>query len=97
MSVRHDRDRRREHARLDAVAQRVDDVRADVAQRAGDVAQRAGDVASDVRDRFSSRRHAMARYVAQRMVLKPTIWSITDVTVIDRDRVEGLSTMRCAT
>ena len=98
MSVKDDGERRRDHARLDAVAQRVDDVRADVAQRAGDVAQRAGgvaqragDVASDVRDRFSSRRHAMARYVAQRMVLKPTIWSITDVTVIDRDRVEGLT------
>ncbi|GAA0965203.1 lysophospholipid acyltransferase family protein [Frigoribacterium faeni] len=66
------RDDRRDHPRLDAVA------------------QRAGDVASDVRDRFSSRGHAMARYVAQRMVLKPTIWSITDVTVIDRDRLDDL-------
>ncbi|MDY0892667.1 lysophospholipid acyltransferase family protein [Frigoribacterium sp. CFBP9030] len=71
---------RPERPRLDAVAQRADAV-----------AQRAGDVASDARDRFSSRRHAMARYVAQRMVLKPTIWSITDVTVIDRDRLDGLS------
>ena len=46
--------------------------------------------AVDVKDRFSSRGHAMARYVAQRVVLKPTIWSITSVTVIDRDRLKGL-------
>ena len=46
--------------------------------------------ATDVKDRFSSRGHAMARYVAQRVVLKPTIWSITSVTVIDRDRLKGV-------
>jgi 1-acyl-sn-glycerol-3-phosphate acyltransferase len=46
--------------------------------------------AVDVKDRFSSRGHAMARYVAQRVVLKPTIWSITSVTVIDRDRLKGV-------
>ncbi|GAB2983841.1 lysophospholipid acyltransferase family protein [Frigoribacterium salinisoli] len=46
--------------------------------------------ATDVRDRFSSRTHAAARWVAQRLVLKPTIWSITDVTVVDRDRLDGV-------
>jgi len=46
--------------------------------------------ATDVTDRFSSRGRAMARYVAQRVVLKPTIWSITSVTVIDRDRLKGV-------
>ena len=46
--------------------------------------------ATDVRDRFSSRTRACARWVAQRLVLKPTIWSITDVTVVDRDRLRGV-------
>ncbi|WP_423919523.1 lysophospholipid acyltransferase family protein [Frigoribacterium sp. 2-23] len=83
------------------VAHKAGEAATDVAHTArgaaGDVAQRAtataGDVrdrAGDVRDRFSSKTHAAARYVAQRVVLKPTIWSLTDVTVIDRDRVKDV-------
>jgi 1-acyl-sn-glycerol-3-phosphate acyltransferase len=44
--------------------------------------------ATDVTDRFSSRGRAMARYVAQRVVLKPTIWSITSGP--PRDRLKGV-------
>ncbi|WP_350271731.1 lysophospholipid acyltransferase family protein [Frondihabitans sucicola] len=32
----------------------------------------------------------MARFVAQRWVMKPTVWSITDVTVLGRERLKGL-------
>lgn len=47
--------------------------------------------ATEVRDRFSSRTHAAARYVAQRIVLKPTIWSITSVTVLGREKLRDVS------
>jgi 1-acyl-sn-glycerol-3-phosphate acyltransferase len=36
------------------------------------------------RDRFTSRSLAMARFVAQRMLLKPLVWSLTRVTVVGR-------------
>jgi 1-acyl-sn-glycerol-3-phosphate acyltransferase len=72
------------------VAGRVSDAAGDVAGRAGDVAGRVGDRAVDVRDRFNSRVHASARFVAQRWVMKPTIWSVTDVTVLGRERLKGL-------
>jgi len=83
------------HPRLAAVAGRVTDTAGDVRDRltdtAGDVRVRLGDTAVDVSDRFNSRVHAMARFVAQRWVMKPTIWSITDVTVLGRERLKGLS------
>ncbi|ARC58061.1 1-acyl-sn-glycerol-3-phosphate acyltransferase [Frondihabitans sp. 762G35] len=72
------------------VAGRMSDAAGDVAGRAGDVAGRVGDRAVDVRDRFNSRVHASARFVAQRWVMKPTIWSVTDVTVLGRERLKGL-------
>lgn len=71
------------HPRLAAVAGRVTDT-------AEDVRARLGDTAVDVSDRFNSRVHAMARFVAQRWVMKPTIWSITDVTVLGREKLKGL-------
>ncbi|MDX3098467.1 lysophospholipid acyltransferase family protein [Streptomyces sp. ME19-03-3] len=42
------------------------------------------------RDRFTSRSHAAARFVAQRGLLKPIVWSVTDVTVLGRERVENV-------
>jgi 1-acyl-sn-glycerol-3-phosphate acyltransferase len=40
-----------------------------------------------VRDRFTSRPMAAARFVAQRLMLKPLVWSLTTVTVIDRQKL----------
>jgi 1-acyl-sn-glycerol-3-phosphate acyltransferase len=40
--------------------------------------------------RFSSRGHAAARFVAQRMLLKPLVWSLADVTVVGTDNLRGL-------
>ena len=42
--------------------------------------------------RFTSRRHAAARFVAQHMILKTVVWSLTRVSVVGRERltdVEG--------
>ena len=36
------------------------------------------------RDRFTSRAHAAARFVAQRLILKPVAWSTVKVTIIGR-------------
>lgn len=41
-------------------------------------------------DRFTSRGHAAARFVAQRMILKPLVWSLTRVTVVGTQRLDGL-------
>jgi len=43
-----------------------------------------------VANRFTSRRHAAARFVAQRMMLKPLVWSLTSVTVVGEERLKGL-------
>lgn len=43
-----------------------------------------------VRDRFTSRSLAVARFVAQRLLLKPLVWSLTRVTVIQREKVASL-------
>jgi len=43
-----------------------------------------------VADRFTSPGHAAARFVAQRMILKPLVWSLTRVTVVGKERLEGL-------
>ena len=37
--------------------------------------------------RFTSRRHAAARFVAQHMILKTVVWSLTRVSVIGRERL----------
>jgi 1-acyl-sn-glycerol-3-phosphate acyltransferase len=42
------------------------------------------------RSRFTSPVHASARFVAQRMLLKPVVWRLTSVTVLGRERLEGL-------
>jgi 1-acyl-sn-glycerol-3-phosphate acyltransferase len=44
-----------------------------------------------VRDRFTSPFHAATRFVAQRGVLKPAIWSMTTVTVLGRERLADIS------
>lgn len=43
------------------------------------------------RDRFTSRPIAAARFVAQRMMLKPLVWSLTTVTVLGREKLTSLS------
>ncbi|NEM91414.1 lysophospholipid acyltransferase family protein [Galbitalea soli] len=43
-----------------------------------------------VRDRFNSPGHAAARFVAQRGLLKPLVWSLTSVTVLGRSRLKGV-------
>jgi 1-acyl-sn-glycerol-3-phosphate acyltransferase len=46
---------------------------------------------SEPRDRFASAVHASVRYLAQRALLKPLIWSLTSVTVIGRERLKKVS------
>jgi len=41
--------------------------------------------------RYTSPVHASARFVAQRLVLKPFVWTITNTTVLGRERLEHLS------
>lgn len=41
-------------------------------------------------DRFTSRGMAAARFVAQRCLLKPLVWSLVSVTPRGRERLEGL-------
>ncbi|MFZ4893968.1 lysophospholipid acyltransferase family protein [Plantibacter sp. Mn2098] len=40
--------------------------------------------------RFTSTAHACARFVAQRMLLKPLVWSLTRVTVHGREQLKGV-------
>lgn len=42
-------------------------------------------------DRFTSRGHAAARFVAQRLMLKPLVWSLTRVTIVGKERLDGLT------
>jgi 1-acyl-sn-glycerol-3-phosphate acyltransferase len=42
------------------------------------------------RSRFTSPVHAGARFVAQRLVLKPVVWRLTTVTVLGREHLEHL-------
>jgi len=44
-----------------------------------------------VADRFTSRGHAAARFVAQRVILKRLVWSLTRVTTVGSERLDGLS------
>lgn len=41
-------------------------------------------------DRFRSPTMAAARFIAQRGMLKPLVWSLVRVTVVGRDRIAGL-------
>jgi 1-acyl-sn-glycerol-3-phosphate acyltransferase len=41
--------------------------------------------------RYTSPLHAGARFVAQRLVLKPAIWRLARVTVLGREHLEGLT------
>lgn len=41
--------------------------------------------------RYTSPIHAGARFVAQRLVLKPAIWRLATVTVLGRERLHGLT------
>ncbi len=41
--------------------------------------------------RYSSPVHASARFVAQRLLLKPFVWSITHTTVLGREKLKDLS------
>jgi 1-acyl-sn-glycerol-3-phosphate acyltransferase len=41
------------------------------------------------RDRFTSRPRAAARFVAQRLILKPAVWSAVQVQIIGTERLKG--------
>jgi 1-acyl-sn-glycerol-3-phosphate acyltransferase len=41
--------------------------------------------------RYTSPFHAGARFVAQRLMLKPLVWSLASVTVLGREHLDGLS------
>jgi len=43
-----------------------------------------------MRDRFTSRGQAVARFVAQRGLLKPVVWGVVTVTVVGRERLAKL-------
>jgi 1-acyl-sn-glycerol-3-phosphate acyltransferase len=43
------------------------------------------------RSRYTSPLHAGARFVAQRLILKPAIWRLTTVTVLGTEHLEGVS------
>jgi 1-acyl-sn-glycerol-3-phosphate acyltransferase len=42
------------------------------------------------RDRFTSRPRAVARFVAQRLILRPVVWSVTKVTVKGRENLKDV-------
>jgi len=48
-------------------------------------------MAAAVTDRFTSPAIAVARFVAQRVILKPVVWSVTRVTVLGKNELTGLS------
>jgi 1-acyl-sn-glycerol-3-phosphate acyltransferase len=43
-----------------------------------------------MRDRYTSRLHAAARFVAQRGLLKAVVWSVTDVTPLGREHLKDV-------
>lgn len=49
-----------------------------------------GEAARPKRDRFNSKGHAAARFVAQHLVLKPVVWSLVTVEVIGRENLKRL-------
>jgi 1-acyl-sn-glycerol-3-phosphate acyltransferase len=46
-----------------------------------------GDADERKRDRFTSRGHAAARFVAQRMLLRPVVWSLVTVQIHGREKL----------
>jgi 1-acyl-sn-glycerol-3-phosphate acyltransferase len=42
------------------------------------------------RDRFTSRRSAAARFMAQRGLLKPVVWGVVDVEVVGVEKLKGV-------
>ena len=46
-------------------------------------------MAAAERDRFTSPAIAAARFVAQRMILKPVVWTVTKVTVLGKTELDG--------
>jgi 1-acyl-sn-glycerol-3-phosphate acyltransferase len=46
-----------------------------------------GVAATPKRDRFDSKGHAAARFVAQHLILKPVVWSLVTVQIIGREKV----------
>jgi 1-acyl-sn-glycerol-3-phosphate acyltransferase len=49
------------------------------------------DAAKRIRDRFNSKGHAAARFVAQHLVLKPVVWSLVSVQIIGREKLKKTS------
>jgi 1-acyl-sn-glycerol-3-phosphate acyltransferase len=47
-------------------------------------------MAATPRDRFTSRSRAAARFVAQRGLLKATVWSVVKPTILGRERLAGV-------
>ncbi|CAD6005020.1 1-acyl-sn-glycerol-3-phosphate acyltransferase [Agreia sp. COWG] len=54
-------------------------------------AKKAQPSGEEQRDRFNSPAHAAARFVVQRGLLKPLIWSLTRVTVIGREKLKDVA------
>ncbi len=48
-------------------------------------------MAAMTRDRFTSRPRAAARFVAQRLILKPVVWTVTRVTVLGRPKLPDVA------
>lgn len=48
-------------------------------------------MAAMARDRYTSRPRSGARYVAQRILMKPVVWSAVKVTVVGRENVADLT------
>jgi 1-acyl-sn-glycerol-3-phosphate acyltransferase len=46
---------------------------------------------SEKQDRFNSPSFAVLRFIAQRVLLKPLVWSLTRVSVNEKERLKGLS------
>lgn len=49
-------------------------------------------MAAMARDRYTSRPRSGARFIAQRVLMKPVVWSAVKVTVIGRDNLKDLAT-----
>jgi 1-acyl-sn-glycerol-3-phosphate acyltransferase len=52
-----------------------------------DASQSTAPLDISIRDRFNSPVHAATRFVAQRGLLKPLVWSLTKVAVVGRERL----------
>jgi 1-acyl-sn-glycerol-3-phosphate acyltransferase len=50
-----------------------------------------GEATKPQRDRFTSKGHAAARFVAQQLILKPVVWSLVTVEIIGREKLKKTS------